>query len=68
MDITVIMLGEISQTDKYHISSLICGILKKKKRLIDNRKQEWWLPEATRVKCRENWVKEVKKVKVKLIN
>ena len=32
MDITVIMLGEISQTDKYHISSLICGILKKKKK------------------------------------
>ena len=68
MDITVIMLGEISQTDKYHISSLICGILKKKKKAHRYREQEWWLPEATRVKCGENWAKEVKKVKVKLIN
>ena len=61
MDIMVIMLSEISQTDKYHINSLICGIFKKKKEAHRYRKQEWWLPEATRVKCEVNWVKGVKK-------
>ena len=35
-------------------------LLKKKKEAHRYRKQEWWLPEATRVKCEENWVKGVK--------
>ena len=55
-----------NKSNKYHISSVICGSLKKKKKkkAIGYRKQEWWLPEATRVECGENWVKGVKKVKV----
>ena len=33
MDLEIIVLSEVSQTekDKYHMISLICGILKKKK-------------------------------------
>ena len=33
MDLEIIILSEVSQTekDKYHMISLICGILKKKK-------------------------------------
>ena len=54
-----------NKSNKYHISSVICGIIKKKKKkALGYRKQEWWLPEATRVECGENWVKGVKKVKV----
>ena len=34
MDLEIVILSEVSQTqkDKHHMTSLICGILKKKKR------------------------------------
>ena len=37
MDLEIVILSEVSQTekDKYHIISLICGIKKKKKRYKD---------------------------------
>ena len=42
-----IMLSEISQTEKgdYHMISLICGIYKTNKNLL-NTENSWWLPEV----------------------
>ena len=41
MDLEGIMPGEISQTEKgrYHMISLLCGIKKKKSKLIDTEKR-----------------------------
>ena len=47
VDLEGITLSEISQTEKgkYCITSLVCGISKKKKKLIEKR-SDTWLPEA----------------------
>ena len=36
MDLEDVMLSEISQTQKYHMTSLVRGILKKKKKKINS--------------------------------
>ena len=56
------MLSKISQLeeDKYHIISLICGILKKKKKLKDTENR---LVVARGLAC-VKWIKRVKKVQI----
>ena len=60
LELKGIMLSEISQTEKgdYHMISLICGIYKTNKNLL-NTENSWWLPEVES----EEWAKWVKGTK-----
>ena len=48
MELAGTMLREINQTekDRYHMISLICGILKKKMVNYCKQRTDWWLPQA----------------------